>query len=485
MPKKKPNTPEQIRVLLDDIKDDPELNDGMREMGKRKAEFSSPMTAMLAGVGVVPEARAYFNERLDAMWAESALQPEWEEVIIGSGLTAAIYTAVRVANGFPRPLVLEAAGRAGGSFACSHGPTFWLNSRNRPGELSLPGERGALNVLPGAALQPADLSGEEYQSNDDLAFVIRATLAMNANVLTGQKVTKVEKGIGGYRVFLGPSRFLLADRVIDARGLGAPKDVLPDAPNVITFPEMMARMDGRFPLRGVRRAAVVGDGDSARTAIEALLGQGPSPHWSVASLDHVETIDWYGQKVPGNCEKFLETSRSRYRAIAPFLPQGSRRGRIVPRRQKGDVMQGHACGWVNERAYDLVVICTGFVKQEQIPVIPANLEVVTAPKLLGNGPVLATRWAGTEVYQAGPFAKITPAARERDSARIDAAPENEVALFRYAWRTAALAANLPKPPPIIAAPEPVNTLVDDLVNKYQSEILDLPRPSGLTSGIIS
>ena len=57
-------------------------------------------------------------------------------------------------------------------------PTFYLNSRNRPGNGGLAGDQGAsLNYLPGAPIQAANVSMTEFQTNTDMAFVIRLALA--------------------------------------------------------------------------------------------------------------------------------------------------------------------------------------------------------------------------------------------------------------------------------------------------------------------
>jgi hypothetical protein len=71
------------------------------------------------------------------------------EVIIGAGFHAAVYAATRVLSGFPKPLVVERGHRAGGTFAMTDRPTFYLNSRNRPGGGGLAGDQGtSLNYLP-------------------------------------------------------------------------------------------------------------------------------------------------------------------------------------------------------------------------------------------------------------------------------------------------------------------------------------------------
>src|SRR5207248_8155169 len=105
------------------------------------------------------------------------------EVVIGGGFHAAVYAATRVLSGYPKPLVLERNRRVGGTFAMTSRPTFYLNSRNRPGTAGLAGDQGAsLNYLPGAPIPAANASIAEYQTNTDLAFAIRLVLAQFADV---------------------------------------------------------------------------------------------------------------------------------------------------------------------------------------------------------------------------------------------------------------------------------------------------------------
>jgi hypothetical protein len=99
-----------------------------------------------------------------------------------------VYAAVRVLCGYPKPLVLERDERAGGTFAMTARPTFYLNSRNRGGGAGLAGDqKSSLNYLPGAPIQAANVSMMEYQTNTDMAFVIRLALAQFADVVTNAK----------------------------------------------------------------------------------------------------------------------------------------------------------------------------------------------------------------------------------------------------------------------------------------------------------
>jgi hypothetical protein len=333
-----PEPPRSVRDTLSLISKDPALNGGILAMKERKGEFSSPMAAKLSGVAQIPAARKEFDSTLDQMWQRNGNDklPAASEVIVGAGLHAAIYSAVRVARGFEKPLVLEADKTVGGAFAVSKESAFYLNSRNRPGKLSVPGRDGALNVLPGGMIQPSDLSGDEYQRNTDLAFCIRTTLAMCAHVVPGRKVIGTDK----YNAVLDGGDRVPYERLIYATGLGEANMLIgsyADGQRVLTFPQFMGSLDTTFPLRGMKNVAVIGAGDSGRTVIEALCGQGPTSRWSVASLDWPDRIDWFG--VPEDSltrQGYEECNRSRYKGIGRLLDGdiASSRPRSTQRRSR-------------------------------------------------------------------------------------------------------------------------------------------------------
>jgi hypothetical protein len=444
--------PKGISTALAEIRKDPIMNDGIREMDARKEEFSSPMAAALAGIAANPVARRHFDTRLDAMWRRTEAQfgrferRVFPEVVVGAGLHAAIYCAVRAAQGCPKPIVIEAGSKVGGIFAVSSKPSFYLNSRNRPGALSIPGQPGALNVLPAAVAQPADLSADEYQRNSDLALIIRATLAMHATVLTGVKISGLGLSSALKIRLLGPDAksFCEAKRVILATGLGNPMEIVSGASSrgrIYNYPTFMRRMDEPFPFKDIRRVAVIGAGDSGRTVIEALTGQGPSSGMSVASLDWVERIDWYGLDQQYVRKTWEECNRSRYRGIGRALPQDgqdalARVRPIVPRATS--INEGFNCVYVNEVPYDLAINCTGFLTN-----VVGN-DGGYAPDLYTvNGRAVGNWLNGRDVFAVGPAASLAFTPDEStylaDALKIK---ENSTSIFRYAGRTAALAAFL-------------------------------------------
>jgi len=318
---------EQIQSLLTSLALTPAASQGLQAIKQRESEFAHPWQAQLTGIALDPNGRAAAEQALDAYWADEQRQQDLltsagrQEVIIGSGFHAAVYAAGRVLSGYPKPLVLERGDRAGGTFATTARPTFYLNSRNRAGGAGLAGDLGAsLNYLPGAPIQAANLSMTEYQTNTDMAFVIRLALAQYADVVTGATVDSVFPDGSRATIEIDRRPTVTAGRVIDARGLGDPIGQ-PGAgtTTVLTFPQFLQRMAGMWPLRGVRRVAVIGGGDSAKCAVESCLGLAPQPFMAAAALDSVDRVDLYAEDLPDSCDAWQREMRGRYQAIGRHL----------------------------------------------------------------------------------------------------------------------------------------------------------------------
>src|SRR5262249_8416696 len=336
----------QIESVLTAVASRQAAAEGMRAIMQRESECPSRLAGRLTGIALDPNGRELADQVLDRYWSDEPRQQDAlrgsstdREVIIGSGFHAAVYAATRVRSGYPRPLVLERDDRAGGTFAMTARPTFYLNSRSRAGSAGLAGDqRASLNSLPGARIQAANVSMVEYQTNTDMAFVIRLALAQFADVVTNAKVLSVAGDATGAEIEIEDRGPLLAGRVIDARGLGDPdnQDVA-NRTTILTFPQFMQRMAGMWPLRGVRRAAVVGGGDSAKCAVESLLGVAPQPFMAAAALDSVDRIDWYSDQLPTTCERWQQEIRGRYQAIGRYLRPdrlGVRRLNVLGRRAR-------------------------------------------------------------------------------------------------------------------------------------------------------
>jgi hypothetical protein len=434
--------PDIVRAAAVEAVTDASMNRGVVAMMERAESFTSPLTAMLAGIAADRLARRHVDDAMTTHFALDPVDTKVDEVVVGAGLHAAIYCAVRVKMGGKRPLVIDVNDRVGGIFACSRGPSFFLNSRNRSGPLSVPGEEGALNYIPAGVLQPSDMSAAVWQPNDDMGWLIRLHLALFAQVLPSTRVVEVVNGSDGCVVRVeNDTPSIAAKRVIVASGVGEPADT--SVPRVLTFPQFMARMDDPFPMRDMRRVAVLGAGDSGKVTIEALCGLGPAGHMSVASLDRPQ-VDWYGQAT-STCSSWELENRSRYKAIGKLIDPGSVRApRVRCFADKGMAEGSFESVYVNGTAYDYVIDCTGFSGQVSI-VDDALTSAAFEPEVVrSTGGRALGRRMNQAVWTVGPAARLLAEGSKELSGQA-AIPENATAIFRYADRTAALAMALGTP----------------------------------------
>lgn len=438
-----------INRVLTAVSSQPSAAAGMQATLHRATEFPSPLHAQLAGIALDPAGRAAADQILDTVWADTARQDELldntgdtREVIVGGGFHAAAYAAIRVLSGFDRPLVLERSGRVGGTFAMTAPPTFYLNSRNRPGGAGLAGDQGAsLNRLPGALVQAANVSMAQYQTNADMGFVIRLALAQFADVVTGANVIAVSGDDGYVQVEIGDRGAHAYGRLIDARGVGDPiAQGLANGTGILTFAQFMQRMAGTWPLRGLRRVAVVGGGDSGKCAVESLLGIAPPPVMAAAALDHVDRIDWYSQTIPDTCVEWRAQERGRYQAIGHYLRPdrfGVQRLAVLDRPAVPVALPDSVL--IEGRAYDLVIMCTGSREVEIDGLAESEFSLYRTP----DGIPVARQHFSMPVYRIGPHAQLPFTDREYADGIADI-PANKDSMFRTAAKTAALAATLPE-----------------------------------------
>ncbi|MGI5185494.1 hypothetical protein ACQEVZ_55550 [Dactylosporangium sp. CA-152071] len=436
-----------IESLLATVALNQTASEGMRAMMDRQSEFPSPLQAQLTGIALDPYGRQVADQALDTYWSDGPRREALlgssrtdREIVIGSGFHAAVYAATRVLSGYPKPLVLERSDRAGGTFAMTGRPTFNLNSRNRPGSAGLAGDQGAsLNYLPGAPIQAANVSMSEFQTNTDMAFVIRLALAQYADVVTSTNVRAVTQDGAGVGIDFEDRDSIGAGRVIDARGLGDPDPQnAANGTTILAFPQFMQRMATLWPLRGVRRAAVVGGGDSAKCAVESFLGVAPQPFMAAAALDTVERIDWYSDQLPTTCDDWQDQIRGRYQAIGRYLRAdrfGVRRLNVVTRRARPVALPGMAL--IDGRTYDLVILCTGNQETDIDGLDLASFDEYSLP----DGSVVARQHYNLPAFRVGPHACLPFTPREREDGIADIAA-NAVSMFRTATKTAALAATL-------------------------------------------
>ena len=424
-----------------------EGRDAMRErVGEMPGNTAGEreLAADLIGIAIVPQARAQLERAMAKEWRRDATRNmgmgsrAHDEIIVGSGYHAAVYAAVRARMGKPKPLVIEQSSMPGGVFTCSERASFWSNSRNRPGEPNAPGEDEGLNVIPGAVVQPSMLSSAEYQPNSDIGFSIRLALAMFAKVACDKRVMSVERSDQPpYRTLVevrddvqGRTWRLAADRVIQAPGIGTERSVNGD--RILTFSQLMKRMDDPFPLRGMKRVAVIGSGDSAKCAIEALFGLGPAEHWSIPDLDRIERCDWYGNRLPATCELFRKSVRTRYKGIAALLPRDEQqqRNRLVLIRQAVVPIPNYDGVMVGDRRYDYAIFCTGYDTATQV----TNLNMFDSGVPVAR---VVPQYRG-RCYIVGPAAQI-PYSDDESPRPWAVLPENRDAMWRLGPRTAQLA----------------------------------------------
>lgn len=409
---------------------DPLCDKGIAAMWSRRDEFDDHLTAVLAGMAIYQPARALLEEGMNREFSKRVGGYDYyDEVVIGSGVHAATYAMSRARLGYPTPLIISDS-EWGGTFAYPKGAAFYLNSRNRPGDtIALPGSRGPLNLLPGGVIQPSDIGGQEYQTNDDLAFVVRMNLIMSgAEFMHGRVGRIVKSGTTGYVILDDYDDAICeANRVIIATGLGRPKYPGGRVDNTINIMQFLARMTQDFPLRGIRRAAVIGAKDSGNIAVEALLGQGPGNN-SVGSLDYVERIDWFGQNCT-NALDYRDCCRSRYDGISRYMPRDTGEYyRVNPVPGKTPIPQ------VQSGEYDLIVVANGF-ENNSVRNLCSEFGAVFG---VYNGNVqVASRVGLEEIYAIGPASNIPVSAVEKRACPVlSTISENSAAIFRYAQRVA-------------------------------------------------
>lgn len=437
----------------------------MRSRRRADPSITGFVSAQIADIGRTEAGRAAFDLELDSKgWCppQGALScPRFDEVVVGGGLHAAIYAATAYNMTGKRVAVFEKE-RLGGIMAVTAGPSFRLNSRNRGGELGVPGSGAALNVIPGGVIQPADLNGAEYQTNADFAFAIRATLASYANAYR-TRVTRIEKRLPSdepqMKYFIAGPMIAQTNRVILAVGPGEPVE-LPGADTACDFARVMRlAADEAVPFENWGEVAVVGDGDAACCAIEAMVGQGPCDI-GPASLSTIRRITWHGQKCLYKDE--FEEARSRYAGLGRFFPRRNEpdySSLIDPIPERVGSAKLGSNGWrlfdtkgrPLPRVYDRLVVCAGVTNTVNDLIMPNVDESLTESEWFryplrddlvydSEGVAIARKVYGAEIYKVGPCADLPVTKRERRAVPVlDRIPSNSAACFRYAGPTQRLA----------------------------------------------
>lgn len=366
-----------------------------------------------------------------------------KEVIVGGGVHASIYCATRVALGFPKPVVLEREAGFGGVFHRYGygGMAFWLNSANRasldsvkegPTRLIPRDANDELNYMPNCEMQISRKSNSEYPSSRDVSLTVRTNLQQYAfKIYTSASVTVDPYNPRTITVedrIYGDTDTVRVGRLIDARGLSPRKPEVASR-RIMTVEDLYSN-----PPADMRNVAVIGDGDSAMIAIELLLGQSDSKTYRPT----VETIDWYGPRVPATKKQFLNSIQIRYAGISRHLPQAKTVGIIQPYQERGMVAPTGDGVIVNSRRYGYAIMATGYEPESRTDYNPAYQSYV-----FDDGGRIARfiNEPGSGAYVTGPAAEM-PLTDSEFQVGFGRFPRNSVSIFRTSGMTARLAAKL-------------------------------------------
>ncbi len=443
------------------------------------------------------------------------------ELVVGSGVHAAIYNAERLSNDPAEPaLTVELSENEGGQFAAPEGPVFRTNTRTRPEDTStpnVPGTHGSLNHFEGpGVLQQADITGSAYGTQDTLGLPVRINHLLYSMLINETEVVQVsaneatESGVAGkYAVTLrrksdGEEVQVITDRLVFASGLGEPKtgfekndqatqDIVNEEiakaeagedSQIMSFAQFASRVGDEsdpFPLRKFGWVAVIGAGDSGAAATEYLLGYGPDPRLSTAQLDRVNEVFWIGQEAQTR-EQMAQSTRLRYIGIAQEMPlEGddeyahrispiTGRAYKVERTEDGRLRIYH--GTKNEDGtftpggdivVDHAILTTGFnpttdkICKDVIPAEGEKEEQVEDE----SGWAVAKRFVGTEIYKIGPAAELLVSDQDAQmSPAIKRGKEigKTVAVWASSEETAAAARILGSVEKSVGAPESLTTI---------------------------
>lgn len=442
----------------------PYLRDVLGSFGFNGAPSKSLLEnrgSILAAAAAIPKRRAMIDDAIDKD-AGRFRQPasDQEVTVIGGGLQAAIFCAAYWKATGNKPLVLEQRPRLGGVFALSKGPAFYLNSRNRPeGGEPGPGKPGPLNTI-GGAIELADISGAEYPPQDDLAFIIRLTLALYSKPITNARIELVtDRDLDGMHAvrftYKGLSFVFRSKNLIFATGVGEPE--LPFS-NGTTFEEFLLQTDMTdYPIsRWGDRVAVIGAGDSGSCVVEYLLGQGPTTKYDTASSAFPQRIVWFGQSCTTR-EQYMEGARSRYAGIGRYMPRFDDPdyfARVIPKPKALRVARDDKrerllvlyrpdkfAESVSEQ-FDSVIVCAGYRDTSEFALVP-ELRVRRRDVVQVDGVPCGTRCVNTNIYSIGPCAGLPVTDSETsENSFLAKVPQNSVALFRYNRKTQRLAEHL-------------------------------------------
>ncbi|MEX1113247.1 MAG: hypothetical protein WD603_00035 [Patescibacteria group bacterium] len=487
------HTPEVFSEVYDFVSRKEELLEGSTLEGQKHREY----TPVLAGVMNSERGSEVMDMAIDRSVEEQTAEIKERlrtgdcyvrELVVGSGPHAQIYNAEKaVANPGHAGLTVERDRRIGGQFALAESPVWHLNTRTRPEDAlsaHLPGTEGSLNTLGRGAVQQSDLTGEAYGSQDRLADAVRINHALVSRVMNRTEVTAIRDGMedlpGKMQVEMrdtqtGEIFFIQTDRVVLTTGLGESRTGLEQADrasqdlvarNMEEFEktgkakimlleqavQMLGDKHNPFPLRDMGEVGVIGPGDSGAIVAEYLLGYGPKPRKSVAALDRVKSVRWVGQKSETR-EDF--DVRQRYKMLGLEMPRKHApdyatriepaEGRCFKIEEEGDKLRMHYRNKAGEQSscvVDHIILATGYVdKTDEIMQVGSARKKEEETVFAETGLPVAQRYAGTEVYKAGPSSQMELSEQNRNGSpamqRMDV--RKTVAVWAFAEETESLA----------------------------------------------
>lgn len=362
------------------LNEDPDLSVEYRAVAERHKEYHNlhteegsrhrNFTGMLAGLMMSERGNDLLDRVIDrTISAESTtikeslrtaeIPPYVRSVTIGAGVYGSIMAATRQMYLPDVPdLTIEQESRVGGQFAQYKKDLFRLNSRRRkelPDAPHVPGSAQSLNSFgKHSVMQSSDTGNESYPYQSTIADTARVNFFLSGKAMVNTELLRIVENndpeIEGkliLELYDKDTQEMLrvaTDRVINSTGLGEEADLLnPDDKItrtilaeekqkfergedalVMSYSQMVRRMGdptNPFPMKGMKRIVLSGNGDSANVLAGILLGYESQVGKTATQLDSVEEIIWIGQNIESK-EKFLEQVRVRYAQIGLEFPRG-------------------------------------------------------------------------------------------------------------------------------------------------------------------
>jgi hypothetical protein len=205
----------------------------------------------------------------------------------------------------------------------------------------------------------------------------------------------------------------------------------------------MRAADTDFPFDRMNRVAVIGGGKSALCAAESLLGISPSSGLRTVA-DGVPRVDLYAIDLPTTRGSWMADVPRRYARLASHLPNGDLHHDLTVRQMKApDPVNVPGGVLLGGDFYDMVIVAAG---RSAPPPLDDRGYQLYSPGATGSEdsfePV-SRRSSTAESYRIGPVTNLPWTDQERAAGIPGRYPDNKVAMFRLAPRTAALAAALP------------------------------------------